>query len=376
MKIFPILLLVVLVVLLIVSALFPERKGKRPSSRRTREAPQDRSDQKAKPSPEAAQGEEAPPKALLKSYPALKSITELPMVEGWAPTPTKEVNRDVITAVKQKMAAIKPMPANHVKLMNLLRNPESNPTEITSLTTTNPVFSARILRAVNAAYFNRPEKISSVGRAITLLGYNVVRALVLQETLANVIPEERFGNRETYTRIWAHSAVVSACAGYLGKNIFQFSEYELGTMGLLHDIGKYFIRMLEPQRNEAKALPLVIREELRYGINHASLGGLIAINWRLSDTIAESIEYHHHPSFCPPESIPPSSVKHCFVICLSDLICNALGYSAHETDKLQIRKEYYDLFKLQPDLQGVVTPRLVHEIERAHATVQSYILES
>jgi HD-like signal output (HDOD) protein len=144
-------------------------------------------------------------------------------------------------------------------------------------------------------------------------------------------------------------------------------------MGLLHDIGKYFIHMLNPVGEAAPESPLMIREEQQYGINHACLGGLVAKNWQLSESVVKAIEYHHHPAFFPPESIPEPYIKQTFVICLSNLICKALGYSANDDEKLPIRNEYYEMFKMRPDLEENVTPRLIKEIEKAHVTVQSYI---
>ncbi|MGO9138088.1 MAG: HDOD domain-containing protein [Syntrophales bacterium] len=318
-------------------------------------------------------GGEEQRKTFFESYPVLKELSYFPIAPGVAPKSIQDLSPEVIEAVKERISAIKPIPVNYFKLMTLLRNPESNPGEITSVTVTNPVFSARILRAVNSAYFNRPEKITSVGRAISLLGYNSVRALVLEETLNNVLPHERYGDTDAYSKTWAHSAVVSVCSGHLGKNIFQISEYELGTMGLLHDIGKYFIHMLKPVGEISTESPLLIREEQQYGINHACLGSLVAKNWQLSDSIVKAIEYHHYPAFFPIESIPEPYIKHAFVICLSDLICKALGYSANDDEKIPIRNEYYEMFKMRPDLEENVTPRLVKEIEKAHVTVQSYI---
>jgi HD-like signal output (HDOD) protein len=371
-----ILFLAALLVLFLVYVLFPEKKDSRPSSGRVKETAKGKTDKQAAPPPPLTQSSEVQGRTFLESYPGLADIAQLPVAEGWVLTATEDVDHRVIQTVKERISIIKPMPVSYLKLMNLLRNPESNPGEITSLTTTHPVFSARILRAVNSAYFNRPEKVMSVGRAITLLGYNSVRALVLQETLHAVVPEERRGDRETYNKTWAHSAVVSACAGYLAKNVFRLSEYELATMGLLHDLGKYFIHMLEPRTDAVSEAPLVLREEWRYGINHASLGSLIANSWQLSESIVKCIEYHHHPAFSPVASIPKHSVQPCFVVCLSDLICKSLGYCADDTDRLQIRPEYYELFQLQPDLQDVVTPRLLKEIEKTHNTVQSYITEA
>jgi len=367
-------ILLILILAVLVITLFNMSSQRRKSSRKPphRAAYSAKHHKKKSPAPSQAkvQAAESQRKAFLESYPVLKEISYFPIAEGVAPKFIQDLSQEVIQTVKEKISAIKPIPVNYLKLINLLRNPESNPGEITSVTVTNPVFSARILRAVNSAYFNRPEKITSVGRAISLLGYNNVRALVLQETLSNVMPRD---HADLYSKTWAHSAVVSVCSGHLGKNIFQFSEYEMGTMGLLHDIGKYFVHMLKPLEEGTMQSPLVIREEQQYGINHACLGSLIAKNWQLSDSILKSIEYHHHPSFFPPESIPEPYIKQTFVICLSDLICKTLGYGANDDEKLPIRNEYYEMFKMRPDLEENVTPRLVKEIEKAYITVQSYI---
>ena len=113
-------------------------------------------------------------------------------------------------------------------------------------------------------------------------------------------------------------------------------------------------------------------------MNHATLGSVIADNWQLSERMAKTIEYHHHPMFSPPEEIPESCLRESFVVCLSDLICKSIGYAAEdeEHDRWQIRPEYFELFKLSPNLSGVLSVRLLQDIEAAHVTVQSYVAES
>ena len=371
-NIFLILVLIVLVVILFNISSQRKKTGNKPP-RRAADAEKLRKEKAPAQSHPKIQEGESRRKAIVESHPALKEIPYTSLAEGTVPRSLQDLSPDVIEKVKEKISTIKPIPVNYLKLLNLLRNPESNPGEITSVTVTNPVFSARLLRAVNSAYFNRPDKVTSVGRAISLLGYNSVRALLLEDTLNKVLPREQYGDADLYNKTWAHSAVVSVCSGHLGKNIFHFSEYELGTMGLLHDIGKYFIHMLKPVGEAATESPLMLREEQQYGINHACLGSLVAKNWQLSDNIVKGIEYHHYPAFLPPKSIPELYRKQAFVICLSDLICKALGYCAADDEKLSIRNEYYEMFMMRPDLEENVTPRLVKEIEKAHITVQSYI---
>lgn len=368
-----IILIPVAVVLFLISLLSQRDKSDRKSSPPASRPQPTYVDKPEEPLPGKIRSEEAPQRSLLESYPALREISYTPVVEGFSPMVAKNVSRDVARTVRMKIATMKSIPVNYFTLMNYLRNPESNAGQITSVVMTNPVFSAKILQTVNSAYFNLSEKVTSVGRAITLLGFNNVRALVFQDAFNDVIPKDQSGNAEIFTKTWTHSAVVSVCAGYLGQNLFRYSESELATIGLLHDIGKYFIWVLEPIGEDAADLPLLAREERRYGTNHGALGGLIADNWKLSDAIINSIEYHHHPAFLPPESIPEPYRKQCFVINLANLICKVLGYAADDKEILQIRNEYYELFNLKPDITEYVTTELIKKIEKTQLTVQSYI---
>jgi len=315
---------------------------------------------------------------LLDAYPGIHEIRYLPLAPPQAPRLVEELSPAAIAVIRHRVTEIKPIPVNYLRLMRLLGNPQSAPAEINALTTTNPVLSARILWTVNSPFFGRLQKVTSVGRAITLLGYNNVRILVLRESLNAVAPSGDHGLTELYNKIWVHSAAVSACAGYLGKSLFQLPDYELGTMGLLHDIGKYFLHLFPTVSQTTSGLPPVLREDATYGLNHAALGSLIASNWQLSDPMVKTIEYHHHPVFALPETIPEAYLKQSFVVCLSDLICKSIGHAAEDDghDRWRVRPEYFELFKLSPDLQGIVTVRLLQEIEKANATVQSYVTES
>jgi putative nucleotidyltransferase with HDIG domain len=312
---------------------------------------------------------------LLDAHPGVQEIAQLPPALPVAPKLLEQLDADLIAAVRAQVAGVKPMPLNHVRLMQLLGNPESAPSEINALIASNPVLSARILQTVNSPLFGLSDKITSVGRAMTVLGYNSVRTLVLRESLNAVVPGGSHDLAELYNRVWAHSAAVSACASYLGRNLFKLPDYELGTIGLLHDIGKYFIHLFAASAPTIGPLPGILEEDATRGLNHAALGSAVAANWQLSEIMVQTIGYHHHPIFAPPEAIPEACRKQSFVVCLSDLVCKSLGHGVESggADRWPIRPEYFELFGLRPDLQGIVSVRLMREIEQAHATVQAYV---
>lgn len=315
--------------------------------------------------------------AMLEDYPALRGIHHIPVKEGLFPVSHFTVDEKAKKDLEARASILPNVQTTSLRLLGLLQTPQSNPNEITSLVSTNPVFSAKILQVINSAYFKQFESVTSVGRAITLLGYNNVRSLVLEDILQNTLPSFKDNNRELYVKIWTHSAAVSTCAGHLGKILFQLPEYTLGTIGLLHDIGKYFFQLLERRdvfaKNLPADLPAVIREEKWYGMNHALVGAIIAHKWQLPDVVTETIEHHHAPSFLPPEGVPGGVVKESFIICLSDLICKALGYTGQDEDLPALKKEYYERFGLTGDLYDLVTPSLIRDIEKAHLTVLSYV---
>jgi HD-like signal output (HDOD) protein len=361
------LLVLILILLALRKSEIPAHKRNFPGKRTQRPAPR-KDDASAK----SLDISEVDQKAMSEMYPGLSEITYFPLPAGVFPTGHQTMDGDALRTIKEKISAIKPIPANYVKLLNLLRDPHSNPAEITSIVSTNPVFSAKILQTVNSPFFGLGQEVTSLGRAITLMGYNNVRTLVFQDSLANSMPGLR-KDADAYVNIWIHSAIVSVCAGYLGRKLFQFSEYDVATIGLLHDIGKYFIRSLETVSQPDPGLPEIIQEEQRYRINHAALGSLIAASWKLSDSVVHVIEYHHYPNFLSPDAIPERYLKESFAVCLSDLIAKALGSRGQEEQILAIKEEYYRMFNLGPDLSGIISPALSKEIEKARITVESFI---
>ena len=315
---------------------------------------------------------DAEAEAVLKLYPILREIPYSPVISGPWPTGPGEIDAGIQKEIADRLSSLGPIHGNSAKLLNLLRDPESNPGEITAIVSTNPVFSAKILESVNSAFFHLPEKMTTVGRAITLLGYNNVRSLVLQDTLHTLLPRRSDPDSHSFVRLWIHSAVVSVCAGYLGKKLFRLPEYDLATVGLLHDLGKYFIHTLPHTTDEPEDLPPVAEEERIYRVNHAALGSILADHWQLPRLISGSIAYHHHPVFLPPETIPREYGAYSFIICLSDLVAKLLDSDGPVNDLFPVREEYFGIFGVKKDVAGLITPALIKEVDKARRTVESY----
>jgi HD-like signal output (HDOD) protein len=289
------------------------------------------------------------------------------------PRKLKEIDEGIKTKIREILDIVPPLPASSVQLTNLLRNPQVSAKQVATLVLTNPLISSRILRTVNSSYFGLPTKVTSVGRAITLLGFNNVHSLVLQDALRAAMPTSKNNELDKIDELWLHSTMVSACSLYLSKNVLPYTEHDMGTIGLFHDIGKYFLTAVAGRIEAELETPSLILST-DSGIDHSLLGSMLADHWEMAEIVVKCIEYHHYPTFFPLAEIPAPYLKPAFILCLADLICKALGYLGGPDMKLlPIRQDYYDNFCLRSDMTSLVSPSLMREIEKARNAVKSYI---
>ncbi len=361
------------IVIMAVSMAGQKRSSPSRSSRaKAAQRPETKAKPAAPPSTDEAEGEAPQP---LGTPSLVEVITYSAVPEGISPTSISDIDEAVRTRIGKKISTIPAMPTSSHKLYELLKNPFSSAKDITTLVGTNPVLSGKILRTINSAYFGLSANVTSVGRAIVLLGYNNIKSLVMQDTLSATLVRKGGEEDATFHGLWIHSTVVSACAHYLSQNVFRQSGSDMTTIGLFHDIGKYFFPLLDDGGGEGDGLPPIIQEEKRYGMSHALLGSLVTSNWNLGADIVKSIEFHHHPIFLPPDSIPGPFLKSALIICLSDIICNVLGhgYGNGNGDVFPVRSEYFQKIKMAGEVETLITVALTREIDKARFVVESYI---
>ena len=94
-----------------------------------------------------------------------------------------------------------------------------DPQELAETVLTNPALSADVLRIVNSAAFQLNSPISSVHHAVNYLGTNLVKGLVLQAAVDQMLPTESPAQHTAYMRLWRASFVASAVAQALARDL-------------------------------------------------------------------------------------------------------------------------------------------------------------
>ena len=240
-----------------------------------------------------------------------------------------------LTILDHYIRQLPPFPATVNKVMEICRDVNTSPTDLTKVISLDPVLTGKVMQLVNSAYFGLSREIISPVRAVVMLGMNTVKNLVLGATVMSAFGASKNFRALNMDMFWKHSLGVGVIAKLIAqkRNINKKLLEGYFIAGLLHDIGKIPLnsRFSDEYLNilgipEKKSQPLFVSEKQFLGIDHAYVGNLIAKKWQLGDEILDTITYHH-----APETYQGVQNDILFTVILSDHFANRseIGFSGN-----------------------------------------------
>ncbi len=232
--------------------------------------------------------------------------------------------RDRVHDLTRRIHDLPTLPAVYQQVEALTRDPSSSSAQLAQLLSRDPVLTARLLRVVNSARYALTERVTTVSRAISILGHRTVRDTVLVTSVLSLLPNEP-RRRDLAEAFWRHAIAVGSAAQVLGAPNGGPAAEEFFTAGLLHDMGKliwlrFFPDDLLAMHDSAASAGITLLEaELAMaGTTHVRLGRILARRWRLPEIYQDVIGFHHEVG----GGTGNGSI--CFVVQLADLVAHAL----------------------------------------------------
>jgi HD-like signal output (HDOD) protein len=187
--------------------------------------------------------------------------------------------------------------------------------------------TAKVLQLVNSAFFGLGRRVGSIEQAVSYLGIDVIRSLVVSQSAFSSFESSDLG---FYNTLWQHSTMTGMLAKVIAESGSDDSilHGEALQAGMLHDIGALILaaRMPDKYREVLKiaqsgAGQLAMREEEAFGCDHGRVGAYLMGLWGLSDRIVEAIAFHDYPSKCSYRQFSPLTAVHA----ASALVLEAIG---------------------------------------------------
>jgi HD-like signal output (HDOD) protein len=176
--------------------------------------------------------------------------------------------------------------------------------------------TAKILQLANSAFMGARYDISSPTQAVTLIGTEMVRALVLS---VHVFSQFTDPTSSDYATLWEHSIAVACLAQRIavGERCAKALVDESFTAGILHEIGK-LVLLAETPKAYAELLAglaekpgtLASAERQRFGCTHADLGAYLMSIWGLPQSLVHAVAYHDRPGESVEKRLSSLTIVH------------------------------------------------------------------
>lgn len=201
--------------------------------------------------------------------------------------------RNIISGIEK----IAPLPATAQRAVAMLEDPEVDLDRVGALLALDPGLTATLLRVVNSAFYGMRDKITSVTKALIVLGIKKLRQLVIA---AAVMQKFQAIPPALAQRFWEQSMRVAQWCKEMGEYRHMDEVDEIFVCGLLHNIGHLVIvQNFRPQHHLIEEMTiggrkLVDAEKSLLGGTHADIGGFMFSLWQMPRETIQSTMFHHH----------------------------------------------------------------------------------
>ena len=227
--------------------------------------------------------------------------------------------------IRRKIKAIKSLPtlpAVAQKVSKMAENDDTSATQLGKIIATDQALSGRVLRLVNSSFYGFPGRISSISNAIVLLGFDVVKSLIISVSVFEMMEKGIVG-------LWEHSLGCAIASRIIAKKIKGCQPEEVSVAGLLHDIGKVVVS-IQLTENYDEIKKLIAEEKIIFweaekkvlGFTHEEIGGWLVESWNLPVSLQEPIAHHHQPLMAQQAKLQTA------VVHLADFLVRALGFGS------------------------------------------------
>lgn len=193
---------------------------------------------------------------------------------------------------------IPPQPAILIEIDKLLDKPNNPLTAIGKLINADVGLSAAIFKLVNSSFYNTPSQITSIQKAIIVLGLTQVSNLIKGLSLRKAIG----GQELAYAKFWERSTEIATLCAIIARK--QISACNIAVdqaymAGLFHECGVPILMQRFPEYcqsfrlNDGSNWPDFKEEDLRFNTDHTVVGFLVTKHWNLPEYITQAVRFHH-----------------------------------------------------------------------------------
>jgi putative nucleotidyltransferase with HDIG domain len=284
--------------------------------------------------------------------------------------PTKENkymdNSTDRNAILDKLHQLPVMPMAVREVMSSFRNANVGSAIMAQKIELDQGLSARVLRVANSSFYGLSREVGSIQAAVTVLGFDTIRSLVVSAGFTRAFPVTKEGTFDRHA-YWTRSFRVASFTESLAQCLGVGRQLSF-TSGLFHDVGQLVLSICIPEKfagiliqQENSGRNLIEVEQSVLGFDHSEIGAEMAKRWNFPPEIEHAIRFWRVPEHEPFE--PLNGLVYLAVQLESGQKGAALINSlpGKLRDRLQISWERIESSMPQPDQLDAVVKLMLEE---------------
>lgn len=270
----------------------------------------------------------------------------------------------VLADVVKNIRDLPALPLIVIELIKSFEQEDVGVSELADKVSLDQALAAKTLRLANSSFYGLQSKVKTIRQAITVLGFDSVRALV---STAAIIDTFSGGDNTAFDfkTFWRHAIGTALCAKSLARALKLNQDYAF-ISGLLHDIGRLVLVTRFPQQyaeaityRRAQDCYMLDAETSVLGLNHTMVGRALAEYWKFPPLIQRAIANHHAPVAQDLGDIP-------CVVHVANAVAHALDLSGQEDDLVPpIAEAAWDSLNIAPAMLRTTFSETESEFEEA-----------
>ena len=197
-----------------------------------------------------------------------------------------------------RIDALKVFPVAAVRILRVAADPDATLRAMVVAVCADPVLAARVLTVANSPLAGLRAPVSTVERAVAVLGLMDTRDVTMTALVGSVAPAVAPWG----PLLHQHAQLTAHLSRALAQEVPTVDPAEAFVTGLLHDLGHQLLLAVDPEPTVTlldtfygRPLLLERAERLHFGFGHAGLSAAIMERWGLPDAVRAVVAAHHQP---------------------------------------------------------------------------------
>lgn len=218
------------------------------------------------------------------------------------------MNSDLIEQVLE-CKELPSLPAIAAQVIELTSDEQVSMDELAQTITNDQGLAAKILRTINSSFYGLREPVSTIKRAVVLMGLKPVKTLALSFSLVTAIKENQ-DPKFDYDAYWRRGLYTGIAARVLLESVGNRDHAEEAFLGgLLQDVGMLalhrvlgdkYLAILTQTNGDHRSLASLELEH--FETQHTDIGAMLCERWKLPEQLVTPVKYHERPTAAPPSS--------------------------------------------------------------------------